>query len=296
MFHLVFFKVLKSNKMKKNIIIISLFLAIGLFFSSCEPTVDSGIGLDQPPTDAQINMAKVAGADANHWVFTNTSTVTGIAYWDFGNGVTATGNQVTAFYPDVDTYTITLTLVTNGGFIKKTMTHTQTTPDPVAGNLVKGGKFATADDISKWTVDKLGGSCTLADGWAKFTNGDGSWGQAALQQPITVVAGQKYKIDLKFKTPGVNQGWFKVYACTTKPTAGSEYKGDILVAEVNIWSVSSAISGQFSAILNPDSGTKTSNIVTFTTSGTIYLSIQCGANSLQGGVSITNVEFRGYNP
>ncbi len=286
-----------KNKILKSIntgVITLLILSVTLLYSCKKETVYT---LGPVPTDSQVTIEKTAGADANHWILKNTSTVTGIAYWDLGNGAMVSGNEVTVFYPDVDSYTIVLTLVTSGGVATSSITHAQTVADPKAGNLVKGGKFANAGDIAQWTIqrinDNVNSTITFANGWVTIDNNPETWGQVAVYQPIQVVAGQKYKVDLKFKTDGVNNGWFKIYACTTQPTQMVEYTGAILVTEVAIWGNVGAKSGLLSNIFNPDAGIKSSCIVTFPTSGTIWLEIQSGAEDMKGGVSFTNVEFRG---
>lgn len=288
--------------MKKNIFKIKLShtIALGLLtlLGSCSADlVDNGI-TPKTPLDAAFTVTTVS---TNKFILTPNNENYIFSEWDLddGAGYNKATNKLEIFLPDAGTYNVKHRVLGAGGVYSSAATQTinVATSDPAAGNLVKGGKLATADDISQWTVDNLtGGICTFADGWLTFTNNPWSWGQAAIQQPITVVAGKKYKIDMLFKTTGLRNGWFKVYACTTKPTAGVEYTGSILVAEVPIWGENiGPKSGKFSSILNPDSGTKTGNIVTFTSSGTIYLSIQCGAEDLKGGVSISNIEFRGVS-
>ena len=270
-----------------------LLLSVTLNYSCKEKVYTLGAA----PTDAQVIIEKSAGADANHWVLKNKSTTVGVAYWDLGNGATATGNEVTVFYPDVDVYKIVLTLAASGGMASTTITHSQTVADPKAGNLVKGGKFATAGDIAQWTVQRIGdnvnSTIVFANGWVTIDNTAWTWGQAAIYQPIQVVAGQKYKVDLKFKTDGIFNGWFKVYACTTQPTQLVEYSGPILVTEIGIWGDIPAKSGLLSIINNPDAGLKSGCVVTFPASGTIWLEIQAGAQDMKDGVSFTNIEFRG---
>ncbi len=288
-----------KNKMLKsiNIWIIALgLLSVPLFFS-CKEDVYS---LGAAPTADQVSIEKIAGADANHWILKNKSTTTGIAYWDLGNGGKVSGNEVSVFYPDVDTYTIALTLVTNGGMATSSIVHSQTVADPKSGNLVKGGKLATPGDIAQWTIQRINNmdaSVVFSGGWATIDNTPWTWGQVAIYQPIQVVAGQKYKVDLAFKTNGVTNGWFKVYACTSQPVQLTEYTGAILVGEIGIWGdwavQGPPLSGLFSTINNPDSGLKSGGIVTFETSGTIWLEIQGGAQELNDGVSFTNISFRG---
>ncbi|MFN8255311.1 MAG: hypothetical protein U0W24_06455 [Bacteroidales bacterium] len=288
--------------MKKINILLTLFAAMMMIFMACEPTTDTRPDTAPAPTEDQLGIEISAGADPYHWILKNTSTITGIAHWDLGNGYTADGDEVVVHYPDVATYTVKLTLVANGGKTSITTEHTQTVPDPVAGNLVKGGKFLTAEDSAQWTIQypDLGNkpSVQMHGGWAMWDNVPGTWAQATIYQPIEVVAGQQYKVDLYFETAGAVGGWFKVYACLSQPVDGTEYTGDILVSEIGIWKDwnvdSGPVSGYFSAI-HTAAGLN-SNIVSFDTSGTIWLEIQCGANDLQNGVRIKNVEFRGYNP
>ena len=284
-------KILKSI----NIGVIALFLISVTLFISCSKEKTYTLGA--LPTASQVVIQKTAGADANHWVLKNASTVTGIAYWDLGNGATVSGDSVTVFYPDVDTYNIVLTLVTSGGMASASITHSQTVADPKSGNLVKGGKFANAADIAQWTIqrinDNVNSTIAFANGWVTVTNVAESWGQLAIYQPIQVVAGQKYQVNLNFKTAGVFNGWFKIYACTTQPTQMVEYTGPIEVTEIGIWGSVGSVSGLLTNIYNPDAGIKSHDIVTFATSGTIWLEIQAGAEQLKGGVSFTDVQFRG---
>lgn len=285
---------MKNKEIKYNIA--SAFALVAtLFLGGCSADLTEN-SIASASLDASFTVTPVASSP-NKFTLTPSNENYIFSQWDLddGAGFNRGTNTLGIFLPDAGTYNVKHRVIGAGGVTKdETKTITVATSDPAAGNLVKGGKFANTDDISKWTVDNInGGICTFADGWVTFTNVAGTWAQAAIQQPIEVVAGRKYSVDMLFKTNGVTQGWFKVYACTTKPTAGVEYTGQILIAEVAIWDNVGAKSGKFSSILNPDSGTKTGNIVTFTTSGTIYLSIQCGANDLQGGVSVSKVEFRG---
>lgn len=286
-------------EMKNFKIFLSLFAIISLFFMACEPMTDTKPDIGPAPTEDQLGISIAPGADAYHYILTNTSSAAGFAYWDLGNGKKASGNTVEVHYPDVDIYTITMTLQTRGGLASKSMQHEQTVPDPLAGNLVKGGKFLTTEDAAQWTILNINGAFwELLGGWAKIDNNPGSWNQAGIYQPIEVIAGQQYSVDFYFETAGAIGGWFKIYACTTEPTQTVEYTGPILVSEIGIWvdwNVSSGlVSGMFSDIHT--SAGLNSNIVSFDTSGTIYLLIQCGANDLQDGVKVKNVEFRAYYP
>lgn len=282
----------------KNIkIFIPFFVAIGLLFMACDPKVDSGIGLGPVPTLDQLNVTIEPGVDAYHWVLKTGSGLTGIVYWDLGDGRTVVGDNVEVHYPDIDKYTITLKLVTSGGSVTTTIEHVQDVADPLFGNLVKGGKFETVDDIANWTIQnpETPGTVTFVDGKVHFDNTPWTWGQTMIYQPIEVIAGQDYRVNLSFETAGVFNGWFKVYACLTQPIQGVEYKGEILITEIAIWGDNvPAKSGRLLDIHNPDAGLQSNCVVSFPTSGTIWLEIQCGAQELYDGVYVDNVEFRAY--
>lgn len=286
-----------KNKIFKSRLLYIVILGTLVSFAGCKSDmVDNGF-VSSSNLNADFSITTVS---TNKFILTSSNDNYILSQWDLGNGggYLNDSNNINLFLPDAGTYTIKHRVMGAGGVFSSEVIQTinVATSDPNSGNLVLGGKFADATDIGKWTVDNLtGGIVTFSDGWCKFTNVAGSWGQAAIQQPIQVEAGKTYTVDMLFKTTGVTQGWFKVYACTTPPTAGVEYKSDILIAEVNIWSNSNAISGKFSSVLNPESGTQTSNKVTFATSGTIYLSIQCGAEDLKDGVYVSNIEFRGVS-
>ncbi|RYF84645.1 MAG: PKD domain-containing protein, partial [Chitinophagaceae bacterium] len=50
--------------------------------------------------------------------------------WDFGNGATAEGNTPQASYPLAGTYTVKLTIVTDGGYASSTKTVTIASTNP----------------------------------------------------------------------------------------------------------------------------------------------------------------------
>ncbi|NJO88330.1 MAG: hypothetical protein HC831_04705 [Chloroflexia bacterium] len=108
------------------------------------------------PSESDLSFTITPGTDAFTYTITNTSSVTGIAQWDLGNGIKISGNEVTTKYQVADTYTIKLTLVTNGGFASITEDHVQTETDfsiftdPVYVNLSGG-----IDSIEgrTWVID-----------------------------------------------------------------------------------------------------------------------------------------------
>ena len=73
-------------------------LAILLVMVACEPQMADKPDIGLPPTADQLNFTITPGSDAFHCVITNTSSVTGIPSWDFGNGTKGTGTSNTVVY------------------------------------------------------------------------------------------------------------------------------------------------------------------------------------------------------
>lgn len=92
---------------------------IGLLVG-CDPQEDDKITLGPPPTNVAFSVS--AGAEPNTYVFTNTTQGTFIHQWDLGNGKTAEGNEVTAFYQFAGTYIVTLSAFNDGGMAQATAT------------------------------------------------------------------------------------------------------------------------------------------------------------------------------
>lgn len=80
---------------------------------ACEPMENSEYELGPAPKAEQLAFSQ--GGSPNVVEFTNTSTVKGVAVWDFGNGTTGKGEVVSAEYAFAGNYTVTLTLYTSGG-------------------------------------------------------------------------------------------------------------------------------------------------------------------------------------
>jgi PKD repeat protein len=131
---------------------------VALVLGSCEPKEIQKPDVGPAPSAADLQITITPGADAFHFVVENTSTITGIATWDLGNGATATGDNAEAYYPVPDTYTVTLTLYTKGGnaSVTKTVETTETDwaffSDPVI-TLLSGGIEAV--NGRSWVLDSL---------------------------------------------------------------------------------------------------------------------------------------------
>ncbi|MET4083279.1 hypothetical protein ABIB40_003248 [Pedobacter sp. UYP30] len=137
----------------------SILLAIGFMLCvvvSCKKdNITRSIGT--PPTAEQIQFSATPDAsNPNIIIFKNS--YKGInAYWDFGNGATANGNEVTGAYPLGGTYTATLTILADGGSVSTTKTitiaktNTSMLSDP-AFKMLSGGLSNAAGKT--WVIDK----------------------------------------------------------------------------------------------------------------------------------------------
>ena len=143
-------------KMYKHFSRIAGVLALLLMFSACEPQLADKPDIGAAPTADQLDFSIAPGSDEFNFVITNTSSVTGIASWDFGNGTKGSGKSNVVRYPMPGDYSVKLTLVTRGGTatITKTLTQTETDfsifTDPVYVNLT-GGVDAT--EGKTWILD-----------------------------------------------------------------------------------------------------------------------------------------------
>jgi len=115
-------------KMYKHIIKLSGILALLLMITACEPQLADKPDIGTAPTADQLDFTIAPGSDEFNFVITNTSAVTGIASWDFGNGTKGSGKSNVVRYSLPGDYTVKLTLVTRGGTatINKTLTQTET--------------------------------------------------------------------------------------------------------------------------------------------------------------------------
>ncbi|MEH6406326.1 MAG: hypothetical protein V7767_03510 [Leeuwenhoekiella sp.] len=261
--------------------------------TSCQPDeIGSGNGLADPEVDATFTVTPVDGEPNNFTLQAATENVIS-SMWNVGDGFYKGNMTEDLFLPDAGTYTITHTAIGRGG---ETNTASQEVvvaqSDPVAGNLVKGGKFEN-DDKNQWTVLNISDSgtfWTFNEGSATVIGGDNN--QQGIYQAIEVEANKEYTIDMKVWGSGVTETWFEVYASTTPPVQYSDYSADGRRMGLNTWAGcgSDAFEGKLSVIGCVGSGNK----VTFDQSGTIYLVIKSGGKSLGStGISITNVEMRG---
>ena len=206
----------------------------------------------------------------------------------------------TLFLPDAGTYNIRHFVAGAGGISSDTISKTiiVAVSDPIKGNLVVGGKFANPADVAKWTI---GGSGSGAGVWT-FTSGTtlgkatltaGGYAGNGIYQAINVTGGFNYKIDmLVSSTTGLSDSWFEVYCDYTNPaTVSGDYSAGGTLYSINTWNGSgkTPFSGEISVV---GTSTTLNGVFTATKTGTVYLVIRGGGSDMQGGVSVTNVEFR----
>jgi hypothetical protein len=266
--------------MKKIYIIIVSVLLI----AACDPQEFDSIDIGSAPSDDEISFTYSEG-DNNLFVFENTSSVTGYAYWDFGDDSEGTGDSDTVTYYGAGDYVVTMTLITKGGSGVTTDTITVAS-DYEYANIVVNGEFDDGDD--SWTTYQVGSNVviSIADGAATWTGGD--WDQAIMYQAIEVEAGE-YQVDMNISGSGATDSWFEVYFSTTAPTEGSDYSDDDILLGLNTWTGCGGdeFDCDFTDITCSD---ETAGLVEFSTAGTAYLVIKGGGSDLgTTGITVDDV-------
>lgn len=273
-------------------------IVMGVLLIACQPDeIGEGNGLEATEMDAGFTITDVADANNTYLLTANSSYLT--SSWDFGkgSGFVTGGTEETVFYPDAGTYTVQHKVTGIGG-VSKTFAQTidVESSDPLAGNLVRGGKFENENDHAEWTVLNIsasGASWTFNENSATITAS--GYNQQAIYQAIEVVADKEYVIDMNVSGESNDETWFEVYAGREEPVQGSDYV-DSVVMGLNTWAGcgTGSFSGPLSTVGCVDNSFTDSigNTVSFDTSGTIYLVIKCGGNQTNG-ITISNVEMRG---
>ncbi|CAH8284013.1 hypothetical protein EV196_103359 [Mariniflexile fucanivorans] len=285
-------------------IIFSVALALSVF-TSCQPDdVNTGNGIVGTDLDPSFTITPVENVTNRYTLEAKTITDVTSDWWDIGDGSDVyhgyTKEQI--FLPDAGTYTITHFTVSKGG-IKTSSSQDLIVEvsDPVAGNLVKGGKFSNSDDYSQWTKLELSADADWVFNIGSATvHSNGGWAQEGIYQAMEVVANKTYSLDMLVKSTGsFTDTWFEVYVGTTVPVIGKDY-GDNRIMGLSTWDGcgTAPFSGKLSQVgCIKNSKTNTiNNTVTFDTSGTVYLVIRSGGNGFDpAGITISNVELRGTN-
>jgi hypothetical protein len=297
---------MKSNTNFRAICLLFVITSLNVLTSCQTDSIIEGNGLTDPsPISPAFTITPVAG-DANR--FTLVAEKLGIASkWEVNDGNPAFIGKTkeTIFLPDAGTYIIKHTTIGIGG---KEYTESKEivvpVSDPVAGNLVQGGKFANTADYTKWSrlifLDGSGNPVqnarwTFAPGSATI-NASG-WEQQGLYQAINVVKDKKYQIEMNISgTGGSVNTWFEVYADKTVPVikkSGDDYSFGGAKLKVTTWcdGLKNPFNGKLSVL---DCDTKIKGLVSFPETGVIYLVIRSGGEKMgESGITIKNVEFRG---
>ena len=296
---------MKTRSLKTKLLSI---LSIAFLMTACVPdSVDGdGNGITPTNTDASFTVTKTS---ENHYTLTASNANYLFSKWnlDDGGGFARGDNTYDIFLPDEGTYNIQHQIIGQGGVVSGTATQkiTIAKSDPLAGNLIQGGKFTNAADWAKWTMNypNPNGNAIWSFTEGKATFVATGWDRNVLYQAIDVVAGRTYKADAVVSSDtGVADTWFEIYVGYTKPTSGTDYTGDgadnTWLRGINTWAGSGKdkFDGKISnpAVGSVNANNKTGTFVA-TKTGTVYFAIRSGGNDMKSGISITNVEFRGVN-
>jgi hypothetical protein len=252
-------------------------------------------GLSDSNVDPSFTIAAVEGSSNKFILTAQTKNVLG-SKWDMGDGAGMSFGKMTEalFLPDAGTYTITHAAIGRGGIIN---TATQeiviATPDPVAGNILKGGRLANSDDWSKWTITNPASSASIIFASGSATLTASGWAGNGIYQAVNVVAGKKYVIDMvTSSTTGCIETWLEVYCGYSTPVTGTDYSEGGKLRALSTWDgcAKEPFSGKISVV-----GCKPENnlgIFTATKTGVAYLVIRGGGNDMKAGIKIQNIEMR----
>lgn len=261
---------------------------------SCQSD-DSDNGLSDPNVDPSFTVAAVEGSANKFTLTAQTKDVLG-SKWDLDDGAGMSfGNLTqTIFLPDAGTYNIIHGAIGRGGILKTaTKQIVVTTPDPVAGNILKGGKLTNSADWAKWTITNPASSASIIFGSGSATLTASGWAGNGIYQAVNVVAGKKYVIDMvTSSTTGCSNTWLEVYCGYAVPVTGTDYSEGGKLRALSTWDgcATTAFSGKISAV-----GCKAENnlgIFTATQTGIAYLVIRGGGEDMKAGIKIQNIEMR----
>jgi hypothetical protein len=271
------------------------------FLASCSPdNMDGdGNGIVQPQVDATFTITKTS-ENRYHLKRVQDNNINFInAQWNIdGDGFLNGKNEMDIFLPDAGTYVIQHSAVGIGGVSGGMTSQTVVVPtsDPIAGNIIQGGRFDTPAEVAKWTIHPI--SPTKAQWVFANSNGNGfanivasEGNQQAFYQAVNVVAGQKYSIDMVASSDtALEDSWFEVYVVDSIPAIGSDFGGTVY-RNINTWDGcgKSKFGGKVSVV--GCNANKNGGVYTATATGTVYLVIKCGGSKVNG-LKVDKVEFR----
>lgn len=271
----------------KGFIIVSAAVAL----SSCVPDSVEGNGITQDPVDASFTVTKTA---ENRYHLKRTYNNFISSQWNIdGDGFVNGKNEIDIFLPDAGTYELQHNAVGIGGQIGGTSSQTVVVPtsDPIAGNILQGGRFDTPDEVAKWkihTISPTKAQWVFANNAATIVASGGN--QQAIYTTIDVIEGKQYSIDLvASSTTALEDTWFEVYVLNNLPASGQDISGTVY-RNINTWDGcgKSAFGGKVSAV---GCGSKNAGVYTATATGTVYLAIKCGGKTVKG-LTVDKVEVR----
>lgn len=158
--------------MKNILFLFSLLLLFG-----CDPQLDDAI--DLPPAPETATFSIMPGSEPNRYLLTNTTADVFQYQWDFGNGSTAVGESVEAFYQEAGDYEITLTVLAAGGSASSSQTLTVEADAPFNCDGNELYEFLSNCDEKTWQL-------TTEDGalWVGPEDGSTTW-FATTQDDVT---------------------------------------------------------------------------------------------------------------
>jgi hypothetical protein len=281
---------------KKNGILLLFAVAAIVNFSSCQPEDSfANNGLTPETVDASFTVTPVAGTTNKYTLTAQTKDVLRSG-WDLGDGAGVyMGNMTeTIFLPDAGSYTITHNAIGRGGIVNSaTQKIVVATPDPVAGNILKGGKLVDAADWAAWTITTPASSASLAFASGSVTLKATGYAGNGIYQAINVIAGKKYVINMvTSSTTGCSNTWLEVYCGYSAPITGTDYSEGGKLRALSTWDgcATAPFSGKISVV-----GCKAENnlgIFTATKTGVAYLVIRGGGEDMKAGIKIQNIEMR----
>ncbi|MCK3686199.1 PKD domain-containing protein [Maribellus sp. YY47] len=190
--------------MKNKIYFNLMWLFALMVMFGCEPYMEDGpeSSINLPPDPSTMDFSITPGDDAYHFKVNLVSPqLSGISTVSFnlGNGATVKSSSATAYYPLPGDYTITMTILTNGGSSSVTKTHTTTETDYSIFTdekyvFLSGG--ASAAQGKTWVVDSLT--------WGHFGIGPagGTWPEWWGATPLQKTNSGAYDDEFVFKIEG----------------------------------------------------------------------------------------------
>jgi len=274
-------------------------------------TVSKQFGVAGPAT-AAYTATSLFGL--NYFMNATTSANYASVAWDFGDNTTSAVAKVDHRFPAYGNYTVKLTVT---GILGDIVVKTQTVTI-ADGNLLRGGDMEAGASAywSVWSsqtnnppVYGFTGAkpSTGYDGCLRFPSFTNSAGfNELIYQAVSVVAGKQYQLSAQVKAAaGGKNDYLQFYVSTSPDTwiesSASNANYFLCLNNYHAWgstsSSTTAIDGDlYTATLSNGSyglGVATGGIYTATTTGTVYIGIQCGVygGTSNGDILVDNVKF-----